>query len=118
MLVEDEERHALHANFPRASIHQGDGFDTLVGIEQDSRRGGIEPRFPGDSRQHFVIADCAPFDEVGSKESLDQIAGIALRLSLRVASVREATEAEIGSGTAGTGFFRVQPLTPGHGTLH
>ncbi len=46
------------------------------------------------------------------------LAGIALRLHLTVASVREATEEEIGSGTAGTGFFRVQPLTPGSATLH
>jgi FKBP-type peptidyl-prolyl cis-trans isomerase SlyD len=38
------------------------------------------------------------------------LAGIALRLSLRVSSVREATESEIGLGSAGTGFFRVTPV--------
>ena len=32
------------------------------------------------------------------------LAGIALRLHLQVRGVREATEDEIGSGTAGTGF--------------
>jgi len=37
------------------------------------------------------------------------LAGIALRLHLRVAAIREATVDEIGSGTAGTGFFRVAP---------
>lgn len=36
------------------------------------------------------------------------LAGIALRLHLTVASVREATEAEIGRGTCGTGFFRIE----------
>jgi FKBP-type peptidyl-prolyl cis-trans isomerase SlyD len=46
------------------------------------------------------------------------LAGIALRLDLTVRSVREATEEEIGRGTAGTGFFKVSPTTPGSGTLH
>jgi len=46
------------------------------------------------------------------------LAGIALRLHLKVEAVREATEEEIGRGTAGTGFFRVQPITPGSGSLH
>lgn len=46
------------------------------------------------------------------------LAGIALRLELKVESVREATEDEIGRGTAGTGFFKVQPTAPGNGTLH
>lgn len=53
------------------------------------------------------------------------LAGIALRLSLKVEGVREATEEEIGAGSAGTGFFRIQPLQaappssePGKSTLH
>lgn len=37
------------------------------------------------------------------------LAGIAIRLHLKVEAVREATEEEIGRGTTGTGFFRVQP---------
>ena len=37
------------------------------------------------------------------------LAGIAIRLSLAVAHVREASEEEIGRGSAGTGFFKVQP---------
>lgn len=36
------------------------------------------------------------------------LAGIALRLKLRVHSVREATLDEVGRGTLGTGFFRMQ----------
>ena len=43
-------------------------------------------------------------------------AGIALRLSLQVRDVREATVDEVGSGSAGTGFFRVQ--APGGTRLH
>ncbi len=49
------------------------------------------------------------------------LAGIALRLSLTVEAIREATEEEIGRGSAGTGFFKIQPLhatTPGNDTLH
>jgi FKBP-type peptidyl-prolyl cis-trans isomerase SlyD len=36
------------------------------------------------------------------------LAGIAIRLNLKVEGVREATEEEIGRGSAGTGFFRLQ----------
>ncbi len=46
------------------------------------------------------------------------LAGIALRLHLEVQRVREATEEEIGSGSAGTGFFKVQREAPGGATLH
>lgn len=46
------------------------------------------------------------------------LAGIALRLSLKVESVREATETEIGQGTLGTGFFRLESSLPGNSTLH
>ena len=46
------------------------------------------------------------------------LAGIALRLHLKVEAVREATEDEIGAGTLGTGFFQVQPQAPGSNTLH
>lgn len=46
------------------------------------------------------------------------LAGIALRLHLKVEAVREATEEEIGAGTLGTGFFKVHPQAPGSDTLH
>lgn len=49
------------------------------------------------------------------------LSGIALRLSLRVEGVREATEEEIGQGSAGTGFFKIQPVhseAPGSDSLH
>ena len=35
------------------------------------------------------------------------LAGIAIRLSLKVKNVREATEEEVGRGSTGTGFFKV-----------
>ena len=46
------------------------------------------------------------------------LGGIAIRLALKVESVREATEQEVGQGSLGTGFFKLEPLAPGHGTLH
>ncbi|MGR4867487.1 peptidylprolyl isomerase [Variovorax sp. LARHSF232] len=46
------------------------------------------------------------------------LAGIALRLDLTVVAVREATEEEIGSGTTGSGFFKVQTMAPGNDTMH
>ena len=49
------------------------------------------------------------------------LAGIALRLSLKIEGIREATEEEIGRGTAGTGFFKIQPMhdvASGNDTLH
>jgi FKBP-type peptidyl-prolyl cis-trans isomerase SlyD len=49
------------------------------------------------------------------------LAGMALRLTLKVESVREATEEEIGRGSAGAGFFRIQPLDtlpPGSSSMH
>lgn len=44
------------------------------------------------------------------------LAGIALRLHLKVEKVREATEEEIGRGSTGAGFFKVQ--RQGGSTLH
>jgi FKBP-type peptidyl-prolyl cis-trans isomerase SlyD len=47
------------------------------------------------------------------------LAGMAIRLHLKVEKVREATEEEIGRGSAGTGFFKVQREPPvGGSTLH
>jgi len=49
------------------------------------------------------------------------LAGIALRLTMRVEAVREATLEEVGRGSAGTGFFKIQPVhtqAPGTDQLH
>lgn len=46
------------------------------------------------------------------------LAGIAIRLALKVEDVREATEEEVGKGTLGTGFFKLDALSPGNDTLH
>jgi len=47
------------------------------------------------------------------------LAGIAIRLRIRVEDVREASTQERERGSAGTGFFRIEPLdSPGGATLH
>lgn len=46
------------------------------------------------------------------------LSGIAIRLSLKVESVREASEAEIGKGSMGIGFFKLESHTAGGSTLH
>ena len=46
------------------------------------------------------------------------LAGIAIRLSLKVESVREATAAEVGQGSMGIGFFKLEAAAPGNSTLH
>ena len=46
------------------------------------------------------------------------LAGIALRLALKVESVREASLDEIGQGSLGAGFFRLEPQLSGNSTLH
>ncbi|MDB5741896.1 MAG: putative fkbp-type peptidyl-prolyl cis-trans isomerase (rotamase) protein [Polaromonas sp.] len=47
------------------------------------------------------------------------LAGIAIRLALKVEAVREASEQEIGKGSLGTGFFKLDALAPpGNDTLH
>ena len=49
------------------------------------------------------------------------LSGIALRLTLTVENVRQATESEISQASAGTGFFKVQPLhsqLPGSISIH
>ena len=75
---------------------------------------GCTPEAPQDAL--YTVTEIYPEHVV--LDGNHPLAGIAIRLSLRVESVREATEEEIGAGTAGTGFFRIQPISPGSGTLH
>ena len=46
------------------------------------------------------------------------LGGIAIRLALKIESVREATEPEIGRGSLGTGFFKLESMAAGSDTLH
>ena len=95
------------ALFP-AEIEEGMAFD---GVALPS---GIEPPLPADL--FYTVTDIYPEHVV--LDGNHPLAGIALRIHLKVERVREATEDEIGSGTAGTGFFKVQPAAPGNPQLH
>ncbi len=75
---------------------------------------GANPQAPSDIL--YTVTDIYPDNVV--LDGNHPLAGIAIRLHLTVASVREATEAEIGRGSAGTGFFKVQAQAPGGTSLH
>ncbi|MBC7377503.1 MAG: peptidylprolyl isomerase [Burkholderiaceae bacterium] len=83
-------------------------------IEGNALPEGVNP----DARQDVLYTVTEIYPEHIVLDGNHPLAGIALRLSLRVAFVREATEEEVGQGTAGTGFFRVQSQGPDGGLLH
>lgn len=91
--------------FP-AELEEGMTFEGLPA--------GSNPDAPKDTL--FTVTEIYPEHVV--LDGNHPLAGIALRLHLKVEGVREATEEEIGSGTAGTGFFRVQAQGPGGTLLH
>ncbi len=81
--------------FP-AELEEGMGFEGLPP--------GCNPAAPRD-RLYFV-SDIYPDHVV--LDGNHPLAGIALRIRIKLHAVREATEAEIGQGTLGAGFFRTQ----------
>ncbi|CAN5478171.1 peptidylprolyl isomerase [soil metagenome] len=81
-------------------------------IEGNALPEGVNP----DARQEVLYTVTEIYPDHVVLDGNHPLAGIALRLRLRVAFVREASEEEIGRGTAGTGFFRVQ--APDGGLLH
>ncbi len=83
-------------------------------IEGSQLPAGSSPEAP---REHlYTVAQLYPDHVV--LDGNHPLAGMALRLRLKVHAVREATEEEIERRSAGVGFFRVQPQAPGGGTLH
>ena len=78
---------------------------------------GTNPALPKDAI--YVVTDIYPEHVV--LDGNHPLAGIAIRLHLKVIAVREATLDEIGTGTCGSGFFTL-PTTagymPGNETLH
>ena len=75
---------------------------------------GASPQIPAE--HIYTVTDIYPEHVV--LDGNHPLGGIAIRLTLKVDSVREATEQEITQGSLGTGFFKLQPLTPGNDTLH
>lgn len=75
---------------------------------------GAHPEAPADVV--YIVTEIYPDHVV--LDGNHPLAGIAIRLLLKVEAVREATEQEIGRGSTGTGFFKVQPQAPGSTLLH
>lgn len=75
---------------------------------------GCSPAAPREAL--YTVTDIYPEHVV--LDGNHPLAGIALRLALQVHGVREASEEEIGRGSAGAGFFRLQPSAPGGTLLH
>lgn len=75
---------------------------------------GTNPDMPRDAL--YTVTEIYPEHLV--LDGNHPLAGIALRLDLVVRSVREATEEEVGRGSAGTGFFKVPTVAPGNDLLH
>ena len=65
---------------------------------------GCNPDVPKDTL--YTVTDIYPEHVV--LDGNHPLAGIAIRLSLRVEGVREATEEEIERGSCGTGFFQLR----------
>ncbi|MDR2335065.1 MAG: FKBP-type peptidyl-prolyl cis-trans isomerase [Burkholderiaceae bacterium] len=93
--------------FP-ADIEEGMTFDGTALPE------GLSPGMPKDAL--YTVAQIYPEHVV--LDGNHPLAGIALRIKLKIHAIREATEDEIGRGSAGTGFFRIQPMAPGSDTVH
>ena len=82
--------------FP-AELEEGMAFEGLPP--------GCNPAAPAD-RLYFV-SEIYPEHVV--MDANHPLAGIALRIALKVHAVREATLEEVGQGTLGTGFFKLEP---------
>lgn len=97
---------------PRALFPEG----TEEGMTFDGAAlpAGVNPDIPKDAI--YTVSEVYPEHLV--LDGNHPLAGIAIRLDMTVKSVREATEEEIGRGTAGTGFFKVPPMAPGNYLLH
>jgi FKBP-type peptidyl-prolyl cis-trans isomerase SlyD len=76
-------------------------------LEGSALPNGCSPAAPRDAL--YTVTDIYPEHVV--LDGNHPLAGIALRITLQVRSVRAATEEEIACATAGTGFFRIPPLT-------
>jgi len=84
-------------------------------IEGSAFPAGCNPDAPRDAL--FTVTDIYPEHVV--LDANHPLAGIAIRLRIRVEDVREASTQERERGSAGTGFFRIEPLdSPGGATLH
>ena len=91
-----------------------DELEEGMAFEGSALPEGCNPEAPKDAL--YTVSEIYPEHVV--LDGNHPLAGIAIRLHLKVCGVREATQEEIGGGTAGTGFFRFQPQNPDGDLLH
>ena len=132
----------------RALLGHAAGAELTLQIEPQEAFGDfddqlifLEPRhlFPADMEEGFTLEGSAlpegcnpdaPKDAIYTVTDIypehvvldgnHPLAGMAIRINLRVESVREASEDEVGRGSTGTGFFRLNPssIAPSNDLLH
>jgi FKBP-type peptidyl-prolyl cis-trans isomerase SlyD len=80
--------------------------DLQVGLtmEGSALPAGCNPDTPKNTL--YTVTDIYPDHVV--LDGNHPLAGIAIRIAIKIDSVREATEEEIGRGTCGTGFFKLE----------
>ena len=105
----DEQLVFLEARLPfPAELEEGMIF------EGSALPDGTGANMPAD--KIFTVTDVYPEHVV--LDGNHPLAGIAMRLTLEIADVREGSQAEMDAGTLGTGFFKLERSLPGKGTLH
>jgi FKBP-type peptidyl-prolyl cis-trans isomerase SlyD len=86
-------------------------------IEGSALPAGCNPAAPKNAL--YAVTDVYPEHVV--LDGNHPLAGIAIRISLKVEAVRAATEEEIERGSTGSGFFRLEPVheaAPNGHTVH
>ncbi|WP_042422625.1 FKBP-type peptidyl-prolyl cis-trans isomerase [Comamonas granuli] len=91
-----------------------DSLEEGMIIEGSALPAGCNPEAPRDL--FYTVTEIYPEHVV--LDGNHPLAGIALRLHIKVCAVRAATADEVGCGSAGTGFFRIQPPAGGTPALH
>ncbi|MBC7617469.1 MAG: FKBP-type peptidyl-prolyl cis-trans isomerase [Candidatus Saccharibacteria bacterium] len=93
------------------------GLEVGLTVEGSALPEGCNPATPKDTL--YTVTDIYPEHIV--LDGNHPLAGIAIRLHMKVQGVREATEEEIDRGSCGTGFFKIQVESikvPTERTLH
>jgi FKBP-type peptidyl-prolyl cis-trans isomerase SlyD len=79
-------------------------LQTGLTMEGSALPEGCNPNAPRDTL--YTVTDIYPDHVV--LDGNHPLAGIAIRISIQVEAVREATDEEVGRGSCGTGFFKLQ----------
>lgn len=88
------------------------GLEVGLTIEGSALPDGCHP----DAPRHVLYTVTDIYPEHVVLDGNHPLSGISLRLHLKVASVREPTEAEVGSSSCGTGFFKIEVGDAGQAT--